>query len=58
MESFGANLIIVYPAPPNITGARSKAGSGASLTLSDSEGVAQRALLFSVQLPKSTLQVR
>ena len=40
IEGFGANLIIVMPAPPNTTGARGAAGSGASLTLSDSEALA------------------
>ena len=40
IAGFGSNLIIVSPAPPNTTGARAKAGSGASLTLSDSEAIA------------------
>ena len=35
MEGFGSNLLIVMPAPPNTTGARSAAGSGANLTLND-----------------------
>ena len=41
MEGFGSNLIIVMPAPPNTTGARSAAGSGANLTLNDSEAIAE-----------------
>ena len=36
---FGANMFIVMPAPPNTTGARSAAGSGANLTLADSEAI-------------------
>ena len=40
MEGFGSNLLIVLPAPPNTTGARSAAGSGANLTLNDSEAIA------------------
>ncbi len=39
MANFGENLIIVMPAPPNSSGARGAAGSGASLTLSDSEAL-------------------
>ncbi|MBQ7196679.1 MAG: ABC transporter permease [Synergistaceae bacterium] len=41
MEGFGSNLIIVMPAPPNTTGARSAAGSGVNLTLNDSEAIAE-----------------
>lgn len=40
MAGFGENLIIVMPAPPNSSGARGAAGSGASLTLRDSEALA------------------
>ncbi len=40
MSGFGANLIIVMPAPPNSTGARGAAGSGESLTLEDSNSLA------------------
>ena len=40
MAGFGENLIIVMPAPPNTSGARGAAGSGASLTLGDSEALA------------------
>ena len=40
MEGFGSNLLIVMPAPPNTTGARSAAGSGANLTLNDSTAIA------------------
>ena len=39
MASFGENLIIVMPAPPNSSGARGAAGSGQSLTLSDSDAL-------------------
>ena len=39
MSSFGSNLIIVFAAPPNTTGARGAAGSGASLTLSDASAL-------------------
>lgn len=41
MDSFGSNLIIVMPAPPNTTGARGAAGSGESLTLNDSVAIAE-----------------
>lgn len=41
MDGFGSNLIIVTPAPPNTTGARGAAGSGASLTLADSDSIAE-----------------
>lgn len=41
MDGFGSNLIIVMPAPPNTTGARGAAGSGASLTLADSDSIAE-----------------
>ena len=40
MANFGENLIIVMPAPPNSSGARGAAGSGASLTLNDSDALA------------------
>ena len=40
VANFGQNLIIVMPAPPNSTGARGAAGSGASLTLEDSYALA------------------
>ena len=40
MANFGENLIIVMPTPPNSSGARGAAGSGASLTLADSEALA------------------
>ena len=39
LSSFGSNLIIVMPAPPNSTGARGAAGSGASLTLGDCDAL-------------------
>ena len=41
VESFGSNLILVMPAPPNTTGARGAAGSGASLTLRDAEAIVE-----------------
>ena len=40
IEGFGANLLIVMPAPPNTTGARSASGAAATLTLADSEALA------------------
>ncbi len=40
VAGFGANLIIVMPSPPNSTGARGAAGSGASLTLDDATALA------------------
>lgn len=40
LAGFGSNLLIVMPAPPNSTGARGAAGSGDSLTLSDSYALA------------------
>ena len=39
MDSFGSNLIIVMPAPPNMTGARSSSGAPASLTFADAEAL-------------------
>ena len=47
MSSFGSNLILVMPAPPNSTGARGAAGSGDSLTLDDSYALADET--FSVE---------
>ena len=47
MSGFGANLIIVMPAPPNSTGARGAAGTGDSLTLDDSNALASET--FSVE---------
>lgn len=41
MSNFGSNLIIIMAAPPNTTGARGAAGSGASLTLSDATALAE-----------------
>ena len=46
VAGFGANLIIVMPAPPNSTGARGAAGSGATLTLEDATALANES--FSV----------
>ena len=40
LAGFGSNMIIVMPAPPNSTGARGAAGSGESLTLDDSNAIA------------------
>lgn len=40
IEGFGANLLIVMPAPPNTTGARSASGAAATLTLADAEALA------------------
>ena len=40
MSNFGSNLIIIMAAPPNTTGARGAAGSGATLTLSDATALA------------------
>ena len=47
VAGFGSNLIIVMPAPPNTTGARGAAGSGATLTLDDSNAIANES--FSIQ---------
>lgn len=47
VSGFGANLIIVMPAPPNSTGARGAAGTGDSLTLEDSNALASET--FSVE---------
>ena len=47
VSGFGANLIIVMPAPPNSTGARGAAGTGDSLTLDDSYMLASET--FSVE---------
>lgn len=48
LAGFGANMLIVMPAPPNSSGARGAAGSGDSLTLQDSYSVV--ADTFSVAL--------
>ncbi len=58
IESFGSNLIIVMPAPPNTTGARGAAGSGANLTLADAEAIASEgfAVLRSVPEVSGTAQ--
>lgn len=45
-ESFGSNLILVFPAPPNTSGARGAAGSGTSLTLRDATAIEEES--FSV----------
>ncbi len=47
MSGFGANLVIVMPAPPNTTGARGAAGSGDSLTLEDANAIASES--FSIE---------
>ncbi|MBQ9897320.1 MAG: ABC transporter permease [Synergistaceae bacterium] len=47
VAGFGSNLIIVFPAPPNSSGARGAAGSGATLTLGDSNAIANES--FSIQ---------
>lgn len=47
MSGFGANLVIVMPAPPNSTGARGAAGSGESLTLEDANALAEES--FSIE---------
>nr|MBQ6739239.1 ABC transporter permease [Synergistaceae bacterium] len=47
VAGFGSNLIIVFPAPPNSSGARGAAGSGATLTLDDSNAIANES--FSIQ---------
>ena len=39
MDGMGSNLLTVSPAPPNTTGARGAAGSGASLTLADCRAI-------------------
>ncbi len=47
VAGFGANLVLVFPAPPNTTGARGAAGSGATLTLDDANAIANES--FSIQ---------
>ncbi|MBQ9594862.1 MAG: ABC transporter permease [Synergistaceae bacterium] len=54
VASFGQNLIIVMPAPPNSsTGARGAAGSGESLTLDDSYALASEGFSIACTAPES-----
>ncbi len=52
VASFGQNLIIVMPAPPNSTGARGAAGSGATLTLEDSYALASEGFSIACTAPE------
>ncbi len=52
VSGFGANLLILMPAPPNSTGARSAAGSGVSLTLSDCEAIANESFSIARVAPE------
>ena len=52
VSSFGSNLIIVMPAPPNSTGARGAAGSGESLTLDDSNALASESFSIACTAPE------
>ena len=52
VANFGQNLIIVMPAPPNSTGARGAAGSGASLTLEDSYALASEGFSIARTAPE------
>ena len=52
MSGFGANLLIVMPAPPNSTGARGAAGSGQSLTLEDSSALADESFAIERTAPE------
>ena len=52
MSGFGANLIIVMPAPPNSTGARGAAGSGESLSLEDSNALASETFFVERTAPE------
>lgn len=52
MSGFGANLLIVMPAPPNSTGARGAAGSGQSLTLEDSNSLASESFAIERTAPE------
>ena len=51
VAGFGANLFIVMPAPPNSTGARGAAGSGATLTLEDSNAIASESFSIACVAP-------
>ncbi len=59
VSNFGANLIIVMPAPPNTTGARGAAGSGDSLTLEDAVAIADESFAIERVAPEvsATCQV-
>ena len=52
MSGFGANLLIVMPAPPNTTGARGAAGSGESLTLEDCYSLADESFAIERTAPE------
>lgn len=52
MSGFGANLVIVLPAPPNSTGARGAAGSGESLTLEDATALAEESFAIERTAPE------
>ena len=52
VSGFGANLLILMPAPPNSTGARGAAGSGNSITLSDCDAIAQESFSIARVAPE------
>lgn len=52
VAGFGQNLIMVFPAPPNTTGARGAAGSGNSLTLADSYALANEGFAIARTAPE------
>ena len=52
VAGFGANLILIYPAPPNTTGARGAAGSGANLTLEDCDALREESFFIERVAPE------
>ena len=52
VSGFGANLLILMPAPPNSTGARGAAGSGVTLTLGDCDAIANESFSIARVAPE------
>lgn len=52
LAGFGSNMLIVMPAPPNSSGARGAAGSGDTLTLDDSEALANETFYVARTAPE------
>ena len=53
MDSFGSNLLLVMPVPPNMTGARGASGVVTSLTLADAEALENEAFSILRVAPES-----
>ena len=54
MDSFGSNLLMIVPAPPNTTGARSSVGSVATLTFADAEALENESFSILRVAPESS----